>query len=272
MMSNTKPDVAENLKRLGCLIAILCFAAVVAGFFAPLHSPRHRAEELLQKGAAAFEAKDYEIAVKYFTSAAKQGNAEAQFMLGYCYKAGIGVEANGAEAEKWFHKAAEQGDQSAAKLLEVPKLLKAIEDNDENTIREIQETWLKDAARKATEENDRMSQLGLAVSQENKGNMSEAIKWYRKAAENGDHLAQYRLGNFYDKGEGGVQQDKAEAVKWFRMGAEQNVINCQYVLGLHYENGDGVDKDMDEAVKWYRKAAENGQRDAIDALKRLGAE
>jgi TPR repeat protein len=50
------------------------------------------------------------------------------------------------------------------------------------------------------------------------------------------------------------------------------VINCQYVLGLHYENGEGVNKDMDEAVKWYLEAAKNGQRDAIDALKRLGAE
>jgi len=250
-------------------LAAVCLSVA---FFAGCGEKEEKSEVLLQKGITAYESEDYTTAVDYFTKAAEQGNAEAQFMLGYCYKAGIGVEANGAEAEKWFHKAAEQGDQSAAKLLKVPKLLKAIEDNDENTIREITEFWLKDAARKATEENDRMSQLGLAVSQENKGNMSEAIKWYRKAAENGDHLAQYRLGNFYDKGEGGVQQDKAEAVKWFRMGAEQNVINCQYVLGLHYENGEGVNKDMDEAVKWYREAAKNGQRDAIDALKRLGAE
>ena len=251
---------------------ILAAAAVVLAVALFTGCGKESADDLLDKGNAAFEAKDYETAVKFFSSAAEQGNAEAQFMLGYCYKAGIGVEANGAEAEKWFHKAAEQGDQSVAKLLEVPKQLKAIEDNDENTIREITEFWLKDAARKATEENDQMSQLGLAVSQENKGNMSEAIKWYRKAAENGDHLAQYRLGHFYDKGEGGVQQDKAEAVKWFRMGAEQNQIVCQYVLGLHYENGEGVDKDMDEAVKWYREAAKNGQRNAIDALKRLGAE
>ena len=263
-MSNTK--MSRNI-----FFAVVAVILAVAAFTGCGKSGENT-EDLLQEGNAAFEAKDYETAVKFFSLAAEQGNAEAQFMLGYCYKAGIGVEANGAEAEKWFHKAAEQGDQSAEKLLKVPKLLKAIEDNDENTIREITEFWLKDAARKATEENDRMSQLGLAVSQENKGNMSEAIKWYRKAAENGDHLAQYRLGNFYDKGEGGVQQDKAEAVKWFRMGAEQNVINCQYVLGLHYENGDGVDKDMDEAVKWYREAAKNGQRDAIDALKRLGAE
>lgn len=79
-------------------------------------------------------------------------------MLGYCYKIGIGVEANGVESEKWFHKAAEQGNQSAEKLLAMPKLMKAIEDNDENTIREIQETWLKDVRRKAMEEDDRMSQ------------------------------------------------------------------------------------------------------------------
>ena len=266
-MSNTK--MKRNVILANFILAVVAVVLAVASFTGCSKSGENT-EDLLQKGNAAFEAKDYETAVKCFSLAAEQGDAEAQFMLGYCCKAGIGVEANEAEAEKWFHKAAEQGDQSAAKLLEVPKLLKAIEDNDENTIREITESWMKDVRRKATEENDRMAQLGLAVSQENKGNMSAAIKWYRKAAENGDHLAQYRLGNFYDKGEGGVQQDKAEAVKWFRMGAEQNVIDCQYVLGLHYENGEGVDKDMDEAVKWYRKAADNGQRDAIDALKRLG--
>ncbi len=50
--------------------------------------------------------------------------------------------------------------------------------------------------------------------------MAEAVKWWRKAAEQGDERAQYNLGRCYDKGEG-VAQDKTEAIKWYRKAAEQ---------------------------------------------------
>ena len=41
------------------------------------------------------------------------------------------------------------------------------------------------------------------------------------AAEQGNAEAQFDLGNCYCKGEG-VEQDKAEAVKWYRKAAEQD--------------------------------------------------
>ncbi len=40
---------------------------------------------------------------------AEQGNAEAQFELGWMYRKGKGVPKNNAEAVKWFRLAAEQG-------------------------------------------------------------------------------------------------------------------------------------------------------------------
>ena len=43
---------------------------------------------------------------------------------------------------------------------------------------------------------------------------------WRKAAERGDAEAQYWLGRCYYFGEG-VAWDRAEAVKWFRKAAEQ---------------------------------------------------
>ena len=54
----------------------------------------------------------------------------------------------------------------------------------------------------------------------------------------------------------GVAKDQAEAVKWFRKAAEQNYAQAQYNLGVCYTHGEGVAKDPVEAVKWYRKAAE----------------
>jgi TPR repeat protein len=62
----------------------------------------------------------------------------------------------------------------------------------------------------------------------------------------------------------GVIQDDVEAVKWFRKAAEQGYPAAQDNLGWMYKNGRGVSsgrcgvQDDVEAVKWFRKAAEHG--------------
>jgi TPR repeat protein len=91
----------------------------------------------------------------------------------------------------------------------------------------------------------------------NDPNNKQAVKWYRKAAEQGDAGAQYNLGVMYGTGQG-VQQDHKQAVKWFRMAAEQGDAKAQAYLGESYDNGQGVPQDYKQAVKWYRKAAEQG--------------
>ena len=83
---------------------------------------------------------------------------------------------------------------------------------------------------------------------------AEAVKWYRKAAEQGNTDAQFDLGV--------VTKDDVEAVKWYRKAAEQGNAKAQFNLGFCYEKGTGVAKDDVEAVKWYRKAAEQGQTNA----------
>ena len=93
------------------------------------------------------------------------------------------------------------------------------------------------------------------------GNFSEAVKWFRKAAEQGDADAHTILGEMYEKGKG-VRQDYAEAVKWYRKAAEQGDVDAQSNLGVMYYNGKGVTQDYTEAVKWYRKAAEQGSAKA----------
>lgn len=44
-------------------------------------------------------------------------------------------------------------------------------------------------------------------------NYKEAVKWYQKAAEQGNRYAQHALGDRYHNGEG-VEQNYVEAVKW----------------------------------------------------------
>ncbi len=85
----------------------------------------------------------------------------------------------------------------------------------------------------------------------------EAVKWFRKAAEQGYAPAQQILGLFYHKGVG-VDKDKAEGVKWIRKAAEQGYSDAPLILGYMYEAGEGVAANPVEALKWYRKAAELG--------------
>jgi tetratricopeptide (TPR) repeat protein len=102
-------------------------------------------------------------------------------------------------------------------------------------------------------------------------NEYEAVKWYRKAAEQGHRGAQVFLGVRYANGQG-VVKDEYQAIKWFRKAADLGNVFSSYKLGEMYENGSGVSRDVEEAKKWYRKAAEKGDQNAKKALERLEKE
>ena len=73
----------------------------------------------------------------------------------------------------------------------------------------------------------------------------------------------------YSRGQG-VAHNDAEALKWFRRSAEQGLPEGQYAVGIYYEQGWEVSKDLKEAKKWLEKAAKQGHVKALKALKRLG--
>ncbi len=102
---------------------------------------------------------------------------------------------------------------------------------------------------------------GVGIEKDEK----EAVKWYRKAANQGFVSAQFSIGLCYEQGKG-VKQDYAEAVKWYRKAADQDFVAAQFNIGLCYHEGNGVTKDYAEAAKWYRKAAEQGFAVAQHAL------
>ncbi len=67
---------------------------------------------------SAYEAGRYTDAVQEFRPLAQQGDADAQFMLGYSYALGDGVLQDYVEAHKWFNLAASQGKKDARKARE----------------------------------------------------------------------------------------------------------------------------------------------------------
>lgn len=95
----------------------------------------------------------------------------------------------------------------------------------------------------------------------------EAVKWYGKAAEQGNVDAQNMLGRCYEEG-WGVSKNEIEAVKWYEKAVEYGLTEAQYNLGNCYFNGRGIKEDKYKAVEWYEKAAEQGFANALNMLGR----
>jgi TPR repeat protein len=75
-------------------------------------------------------------------------------------------------------------------------------------------------------------------------------------AQDGDASSQMWLASAYEQGWFG-DSDFPEALKWYRKSAEQSNPDAQNELGRMYEDGEGVTQNYTLAAKWYRKAAEH---------------
>ena len=62
----------------------------------------------------------------------------------------------------------------------------------------------------------------------------------------------------------------SEAIKWYRRAAEQDILPAMNNLGVIYATGQGVKRNETEAIKWYRKAAQKGDQTAIRNLQKRG--
>ena len=91
----------------------------------------------------------------------------------------------------------------------------------------------------------------------NSQDYAEALKWFRKSADQGDSMSQYFLASIYYSGQS-VTQDYTEAAKWYRKSSDQGNPFAQISLGWMYYLGHGVPQNKPEAKNWFRKAAAQG--------------
>jgi uncharacterized protein len=116
----------------------------------------------LEEGIAAYQRKEYAMALRQLLPVAQRGDPTAQLFVGLMYAAGQSVRQDHGEAVRWYRHAAEQGNALAQVYL---------------------------GTRYAK---------GEGVPQD----YAEAVNRYRHAAEQGNALAQVYLGTRYAKGEG----------------------------------------------------------------------
>lgn len=96
-------------------------------------------------------------------------------------------------------------------------------------------------------------------------NDAEAAKWYKLAAQQGQRDAQHSLATLYREGRG-VAKDPRQAARWYLGAALKGHVEAQFTIGLMHRNGEGVKRDDFAAKQWYRKAAEQGHEAAQNNL------
>lgn len=86
------------------------------------------------------------------------------------------------------------------------------------------------------------------------GNFEGAITHYRELADQGNPIAQHKMGRIYDDGTG-VEADLETAVQWFKLAAKQDYIDSMFNLAGFYLTGEGgCDVSYDKAYYWFKRA------------------
>ena len=136
--------------------------------------------------------RNFDLAVKWYRKAAKQGHAAAQYKLGvayYCGRASSWFGDRRQQTVEWYRKAAAQGYAPAQ-----CELGNAFAD-------------------------------GYGVEKD----LKQAFEWYQKATSGGDLQGQLKLGEAYEKGQG-IPQDLNRAAFWYRGGAARGYTQAKEAL------------------------------------------
>ncbi len=166
--------------------------------------------------------------------------AQAQYVMGWKYTNGNGVERDDAEAVYWLRKAAEQGYANAQIDLARRYIEgRGITKDDAEAAR-----WTRKAAEQGDEAGIYQLANMYAAGQGVRRDDAEAVQWWRKAADVGDSQSQFLLGECYNYGCVGLPKNSAQADVWYRKAAASGSRDAQAKLA-----GTTAAKEREEAER-----------------------
>lgn len=211
----------------------------------------------LNKGLAAFESGNYEMAYSLLNPLAQSGVAMAQNTIGRMYLQGQGVPTNPDKALILFRKAAKQGLPNAKNNLGVMYAAGNVVPQDYRQAI----LWFREAADQgfilAMNNLADMYEHGLGV----KPDHTEADNWRKKSQGTGSVTESTPIvietvgKKEYEKGlEFYYEWDFARAADWFQQAARKGHPEAQLKLATMYQDGQGVKKSEEQAKYWLQKA------------------
>ena len=226
------------------------------------------------EGLEAYRAQDYYTAFEKIEPVANSNYGlnidDAQYLIGWFYETGNGVEKDEEEAVKWYKKAANLGSERAQyELGNMYENGRIVEQNDQKAL-----NWYINAAKSPYIDSSVVgSQYRIGVIYEKHEKSYKALEWLLKAANHGHANAQNFLGFMYTNRKGiddSVKNNDEIAVQWFLKAANKNHIEAQFNLGIMYENGgNGLPVNYKKAIKWYKKSEYKGHKKAKNSIERV---
>ncbi|NKC13601.1 MAG: hypothetical protein GKR94_15845 [Gammaproteobacteria bacterium] len=233
----------------------------------------HLAPADLNKGITAYRNGDFEVAYAEFLGAAVTGDTKAQYMLGSMHEDGLGVNRDDSAAARWYKRAATHDPPEPEAQLALAYLY--LEGRGIGVDAERAATLFKAAATSRKPQPEAMNAIG-ALYARGRGverSVTEAIKWYRRAAHLGHADGMYNLATAYHRGQG-ITASVSQALTWYRRAALKwhvpSQINLAYIYAQGY-SGDGREVKVNyvKAYAWLRLAAATGNNTAEENLEIL---
>ncbi|MDZ4149269.1 MAG: tetratricopeptide repeat protein [Flavobacteriaceae bacterium] len=176
--------------------------------------------ELNEQAKKLIETQEFEKAVPILKQAAELGNAESQYNLGYCYRAGFGIDQNTEKGIYWFSKSADQGFNDG-----LYQMMMAYGNGD-------------------------------GVEQ----NYNKAYEYGLKCAENGDGTCMWNVINSYYYGIGvekNMDKMLEWATRLGKLENPENLTKSGYITSVRlqlaqmYKEGKDLEKDLYKSYQWF---------------------
>ena len=198
----------------------------------------------MDKARKAMDVEDFATAFKLLESMEKNGDPEAQLLLGQLRYGGKGSFEDKLEGFKSIKRAADQGYAKAQSMVGFMLI--------EGSVR-LDPGLGADYAAKAVEQKEPLAFVALGSAYlKGRGrpkDTNKGIQLIREGAELGDEIGQSLMATFYHKGEG-VPKNLERAAYWYKKSADQHDYLSQMWLANFYSDGIGVSVDPIKALMW----------------------
>jgi len=193
----------------------------------------------LAAGLAAYDAENWETALRELLPEAEAGNAEAQYRVGRIYRRGLSVPVNVDLALKWYEAGAINGSNKAMHGLAL------MHDIGEQVPKDLghAECWYRLAA----ERGHSPSQYELGNLEHKRLQWTESEHWWNRAMAQGDAYALYSEGRAQLWNP--LREDKIEAYKMLLLAADRGMQSAVETVARIRELGlsDRRQRQFDEA-------------------------
>lgn len=194
----------------------------------------------------------------WLTQAATHKDTMAEYLLGYEYHLGkMNTLPDDEQAKKWMMLAAQKNAHAWAGIGYI------LETSDKDYMQ------AKVAYEKANAVSNKTADYNLGLIYEyGKGipsNLSRADDLFSKSAQEGSVYAMLGYAERY------LREGNSKAISWYKKAAEEGDVEALYRLGLLHEAGVSTKLSYDEAIQYYQQAADLGYKPANHALERIKA-